>query len=154
MPHLDIQITEPAFLEAMPKIKAFCRKIIKQAWCSYEPAEISLVLADDDFIRDLNNRYRGKNMPTNVLSFESGIPVYKTETWLAGDIVISYQTVLKEAKAQDKSFDAHLCHLLIHGALHLQGYDHLEEKQAVQMEAIETFLVQKQGYENPYKDEE
>ncbi len=151
MPRLDIQILDPRFEKSCARLKPFCKKVIQAAWFSAEPAEISLVLADDDFVQDLNCRYRNKNAPTNVLSFESGLMPEKGIPWLAGDIVLAYQTVLKEAQDQGKSFEAHLCHLLTHGALHLQGYDHLEEKEAEKMEAVETFLLRKQGFRDPYE---
>ena len=74
--------------------------------------------------------------------------------WLAGDIIVAYETVLKEAKNQDKTFEAHLAHLLIHGTLHLQGYDHIVENEALKMEKLETKLMKSLGYEDPYKDVE
>ena len=73
---------------------------------------------------------------------------------MAGDIIVAYETVLKESRMQNKSFEAHLAHLLIHGTLHLQGYDHLEEKEAQKMEKLETKLMKSLGYDDPYKDVE
>ncbi len=151
MPNVDIQVRDRRFFEYKKGLKPFCHRIIKKAWNDQEPAEISLVLADDEFVHQLNREYRGKDCPTNVLSFETddrpsevGVP------WLAGDIIVSFDTVLKEAQAQDKSFESHLAHLIIHGTLHLQGYDHLTETEAQEMEALEVKLMQEMGYQNPY----
>ena len=119
-----------------------------------EAAEISLVLADDDFVHILNRDYRGKDKPTNVLSFENADKPPQGQPWLAGDIIIAYQTVLKEAKDQDKTFCAHLAHLLIHGTLHLQGYDHLNARQAKKMESLETKIMKNLGYQDPYQNME
>ena len=79
-----------------------------------------------------------------MLSFENEPP-------LAGDIVVAYGVTKAEAKAQGKTFAAHLAHLLTHGALHLQGYDHLTDRQAQKMEKLETKLMKKLGYADPYK---
>ncbi len=149
-----IQQLDKRYSRRVSAVQAFCKKIIQSAWSSYTPAEVSLVLADDDFVHDLNFRYRGKDSSTNVLSFETGNPPQKGFLWLAGDIIVAYETVLKEAKAQEKTFEAHLAHLLIHGTLHLQGYDHLNEKEAVKMESLEKKIMKSLGYENPYKDVE
>ena len=104
---------------------------------------ISVVLADDDFIRELNKTYRGKNKPTNVLSF------YNSEAPL-GDMVLAYETVAREAKAQKKTFKAHAIHLMVHGCLHLMGYDHECENEAEEMEAMEIKILKKLGVRNPY----
>ena len=144
MPSVDIQIRDKHFWFLM-RPKAFCRHVIESAWIGHPDAEISVVLADDDFVHTLNKQYRGKDKPTNVLSFEN-------EGLCAGDIVVAYGVLAREAREQHKSFRAHLAHLLVHGTLHLQGYDHLTEKQAQKMETLETKIMQKLGYEDPYKE--
>lgn len=154
MPDICIQQMDKRYSRRVRKLHAFCREVIQTAWHSYKPAEVSLVLADDPFVHKLNFQYRGKDNPTNVLSFETGNIPPKGFLWLAGDIIVAYETVLKEAKNQNKTFEAHFAHLLIHGALHLQGYDHLNEKDAQKMEKLEIKLMQKLGYDNPYKDVE
>ncbi len=154
MPDIDIQVRTKRFYLKKLKIKDFCRYVIDQAWQGYEPAEVSLVLADDRFVHVLNRDYRGKDCPTNVLSFENAEKPPKGQPWMAGDIIIAYQTVQKEAKAQQKPFLAHLAHLLVHGTLHLQGYDHLTAKQAKPMESLEIKIMKKMGYPNPYRNVE
>ncbi len=151
MPEIDIQVREKRFYLRRPDIKRFCRRAIEAAWQGYEPAEVSVVLADDDFVHILNRDYRGKDCPTNVLSFENAEKPPKGQPWMAGDIIVAYQTVVREAKAQGKSFSAHLAHLVIHGALHLQGYDHLTARQAKPMERLERQLVCGLGYADPYE---
>lgn len=149
-----IQQLDKRYSRRVLKVQSFCKKIIRSAWFSHTPAEVSLVLADDDFVHDLNLRYRGKDSATNVLSFETKNQPPKGFLWLAGDIIVAYETVLKEAKAQEKTFEAHLAHLLVHGTLHLQGYDHLTEQDAVKMESLEKKIMKSLGYDNPYKDVE
>ena len=128
--------------------------MVEAAWQGYEPAEVSVVLADDDFVHILNREYREKDRPTNVLSFENAVKPPKGQPWLAGDIVVAYQTLVREAKAQGKTVSAHLAHLLVHGTLHLQGYDHLTAKQAKPMETLEIKIMKKLGYGNPYQNVE
>jgi probable rRNA maturation factor len=94
---------------------------------------------------DLNNTYRGKNYATNVLTF----PLTE-EPHLMGDIIICAPVVAAEALAQNKSLEAHYAHLTVHGILHLHGYDHEIEAQADLMESLETAIVTKLGYANPY----
>ena len=154
MPEIDIQVRDKRYYRHKLKLKTFCRQIVQSAWLTDEPSEISLVLADDDFVHILNRDYRGKDKPTNVLSFENADKPPQGQPWLAGDIIIAYQTVLKEAKEQDKTFCAHLAHLLIHGTLHLQGYDHLNARQAKKMESLETKIMKNLGYQDPYQNME
>ncbi len=141
---VEIQVLDKHFYLKKPALKSFCQRVVKNAWQGTDEAIISIVLANNDFVHCLNKQYRGKDKPTNVLSFENELP-------LAGDIVVAYGVTRDEAKAQGKSFAAHLAHLLTHGTLHLQGYDHLTEKQAQKMEKLETKLMQKLGYADPYK---
>ena len=144
MPIIDIQIREKRFWRLI-RPGTFCRHVITAAWAGNPDAEISVVLADDSFVHALNKQYRGKDNPTNVLSFEN-------EGLCAGDIVVAYGVLAQEARAQHKSFRAHLAHLLVHGTLHLQKYDHLTEGQAHRMERLETKIMQGLGYPDPYKE--
>src|SRR5689334_13695627 len=105
--------------------------------------ELSVVLADDKFIHDLNKTFRGKNKPTNVLSFHG-------EGKHIGDLVLAYETIKREAKEQGKSFKAHATHLLVHGTLHLLGHDHEREKDATEMERLEIKILKKLKVNNPY----
>lgn len=119
---------------------------------NYSGLEIAVVLADDNFVRDLNRKYRGKDKPTNVLSFPD--PDFSLQprnlNRNLGDIILALETVENEAREQEKTFRDHAAHLLTHGFLHLLGYDHIEEKQAAIMERKEIKILEKLGIGNPY----
>jgi len=108
-------------------------------------AEITIRIVDNDESINLNNIYRKKKYPTNVLSF-----LVDDEVHLIGDIVLCAPVIEKEALEQSKKLDAHYAHLIIHGALHLYGYDHENKKDADIMEAKEIKILTGLGYKNPY----
>ena len=117
--------------------------------------ELSLVLGDDAFSRRLNCRYRGIDSPTNVLSFAMDTPTAGLSTAspaLAGDVVIALETLLREASAQGKLPTQHLSHLVVHGVLHLAGFEHSEPASADEMEQLETTILGSLGIEDPYND--
>lgn len=105
--------------------------------------EVAVVLADNDFVQELNNKYRDKNQPTNVLSFPN-------QDNNLGDIILAIETIENEAKEQGKTFHNHATHLLVHGFLHLLGYDHIEAKDADKMEKKEIKILSKLVIKNPY----
>jgi probable rRNA maturation factor len=112
-------------------------------------AELTLRLVDRDESRKLNSRYRGKDQPTNVLSFPAELPP-DLGIPLLGDIVLCAPLVGEESAVQNKSLSAHWAHLVIHGVLHLLGHDHQDEREAAEMEAIEVELLASLGFANPY----
>ncbi len=114
-------------------------------------AELSILLTSDDAIRQLNSIYRGQDRPTNVLSF-GGEPEARSQdqSFLLGDIVLSYQTISTEAEQQQKNLGNHVSHLIVHGVLHLLGYDHHNDKTADDMELVEINILKGIGIENPY----
>lgn len=107
--------------------------------------ELSIVLSDNKEVQRLNRDYRGKDKPTNVLSFPVPQPAP-----LLGDIVLAYETIRDEALQKNIAFEDHVAHLLIHGFLHLQGYDHIEESSAAEMEALEIKALALLNIDNPY----
>jgi len=111
-------------------------------------AELAIVLTSDSAIRGLNRTWRGKNEPTNVLAFPTD-PQAGLQR-LLGDVVIAYETLAREARAERKPFDHHLAHLAVHGFLHLCGYDHETDRQAAAMERLETTILAGLGIPNPY----
>ncbi|QCI66187.1 rRNA maturation RNase YbeY [Phreatobacter stygius] len=107
-------------------------------------AELSVALADDAEVKRLNRDYRAKDKPTNVLSFPA------THGPMLGDVIIAYETLVKEAADEDIAVSDHLTHLTIHGLLHLLGYDHETEAEAVTMERIETEVLASLGIKDPH----
>ncbi len=116
-------------------------------------AQLSLLFSDDEAIKELNNRFRGIDKATNVLSFPgSDLMPGDVAPSVLGDIAFALQTIKREAILEDKRFDHHLSHLMIHGFLHLFGYDHLEDDEARKMEHLEIAALANLGIENPYDD--
>ena len=114
--------------------------------------ELTLRIVDEEEARMLNNTWRNKDYATNVLSFPIG-EALEEDVELLGDIVICAPVVEREAREQNKHVDAHWAHLIVHGVLHLQGYDHENEDDAGIMEKMEITLLYKIGYPNPYETE-
>ena len=110
-------------------------------------AELSVVLCDDAFIRDLNARWRDKDKATNVLSFPS------TDPAMLGDIVVAYETCAREAAAEGRSLEDHLAHMIVHGVFHLLGFDHEDEDEADEMERAEAQALGALGIASPYAAE-
>ena len=110
------------------------------------PAEIAVRIVGTEEGRALNRQYRGKDYATNVLTFD-----YARQPVVSADLVLCAPVVEREAKEQGKTLEAHYAHLLVHGALHAQGYDHeAGEREALEMEAAEILLLAVLGYPNPY----
>ncbi|MBZ6072240.1 MULTISPECIES: rRNA maturation RNase YbeY [Aeromonas] len=116
-------------------------------------AEVTVRLVDEAESQDLNLTYRGKDKPTNVLSFPFEAPP-GIDLPLLGDLVICRQVVEREAIEQDKSLEAHWAHMVVHGCLHLLGYDHIEDDEAEEMEQLERDIMHELGYADPYADDE
>ena len=119
------------------------------AYLGKAAAGVCIVLVDEDESRALNSQYRGKQGATNVLSFPMQLPEYVTEQAL-GDVVICAPVVEREAEEQGKPALAHWAHMVVHGMLHLQGYDHEAESEATVMEALEIRILRDLGFDNPY----
>jgi len=123
------------------------------AWLGESPSEVTIRIVASDESADLNSQYRGKSGPTNVLSFPFEAPAGITVP-LAGDLIICAPVVEKEAVEQRKTLIEHWAHMVVHGMLHLQGYDHIEDNDAEVMEALEIRLLAQLGFSNPYETEE
>ncbi|MEQ8735298.1 MAG: rRNA maturation RNase YbeY [Rhodospirillaceae bacterium] len=150
----------------IPKAEILCRKAARSAWSRgrkaldpghilfkplTSPVEVSILLSDDDTIKALNKEHLGKDKPTNVLSFPGDLetPDPRSEV-LLGDIILAWQTVCSEANRDHKKTDAHMMHLVIHGVLHLLGYDHECEDDATIMERLEIECMAQLGLPDPY----
>jgi probable rRNA maturation factor len=116
-----------------------------------EGAEVSLLFCDDAAIRELNRQFRGQDKPTNVLSFP-GPDSLETSVFL-GDIAIAFDTVAREALEQRKPLEQHCRHMIVHGFLHLLGYDHEDDEEAEAMEAMEIRILQRLGVDDPYRED-
>ncbi|WP_448192204.1 rRNA maturation RNase YbeY [Azospirillum sp. sgz301742] len=117
------------------------------------PAELSVVLGDDALVQTLNRDYRGKDKPTNVLSFaltEADEPEVEGAPTLLGDVVLAWETLVRESAEQGKTLSNHLCHLVVHGVLHLLGYDHEVDAEAEEMEQLEVEVLGTLGVPDPY----
>ncbi|VGM95565.1 Probable rRNA maturation factor [uncultured Avibacterium sp.] len=111
--------------------------------------EITIRVVDEAESQSLNATYRGKDYPTNVLSFPFECPE-EVELPLLGDLVICRQVVEREAQEQGKPLMAHWAHMVVHGCLHLLGYDHIEDAEAEEMESLESEIMQELGFADPY----
>ncbi|WP_434663628.1 rRNA maturation RNase YbeY [Aeromonas sp. NJAU223] len=118
-----------------------------------DEAEVTVRLVDETESRELNHTYRGKDKPTNVLSFPFEAPP-GLELPLLGDLVICRQVVEAEAIEQNKPLMSHWAHMVVHGSLHLLGYDHIEDEEAEEMEQLERDILQEMGIPDPYLDDE
>jgi len=114
------------------------------------PPEISIRIVSITESRSLNKQFRGKDKPTNVLSFESELPEFVPSGFL-GDLAICAEVVVAEAKEQNKAIQSHWAHMSIHGLLHLMGFDHIDKSDAMEMEALEIDILAKLGIDDPYQ---
>ena len=117
-----------------------------------DEVEMTVRIVDEAESHELNLNYRGKDRPTNVLSFPFECPD-EVELPLLGDLVICRQVVEREAQEQDKPVMAHWAHMVVHGSLHLLGYDHIEDDEAEEMESLETQIMTGLGFADPYLNE-
>ena len=162
-PEFDIQIAIEApswpdydVLEKLchTTIGAAARLLASQEGQSFAPnSELSLLFSNDADIREINRQWRQQDKPTNVLSFPaSAVEPGETPDLLLGDIMLAHETVEKEALALGISFDNHLTHLLVHGFLHLLGYDHENDDDAAVMEDLETGILATLNLSDPYEN--
>lgn len=146
--YVDLQIASQSTAQ-LPDEALFTAWFI-QAVQSFRPqAEITIRVVDSEESQQLNNEYRGKNNATNVLSFPFEAPT-GVELDLLGDLVICRQVVEAEAAEQNKPLLAHWAHMVVHGSLHLLGYDHIDDDDAEEMESLEISIMNALGFENPY----
>lgn len=168
MIEIDIAVEEPAWDSACPDHETLIQRAVDLVF-QYSPVameltandvepEISVVLANDDAVHELNRDYRDKDKPTNILSFamqdgEDGweMPDHPGPCAL-GDLVVAFETVEREALAESKPFADHLTHLIIHGTLHLLGYDHMNDDEAEVMESLEIQILSTISIKNPYTE--
>ena len=159
---IDVSFTSRSWLKSMPDVEDKCFRAARAAFAKAASedlgeAEVSIVLADDDHVRQLNRDYRGQDKSTNVLSFANvedlnAVGPSGPEPVMLGDVIIAYGVAASEAQAEDKSLSDHLSHLVIHGMLHLLGHDHLEDAEAERMETLERLILGGLGIGDPYRE--
>jgi probable rRNA maturation factor len=141
---IEVEIDDPAWTAALPDAQDLA--IAAGEATLDRPGEVAVLLTGDETLRDLNNRFRGKDRPTNVLSF----PAPANPEGHLGDIALAYGVCATEAEAQGKTLAAHLQHLVAHGVLHLVGFDHETDAEAEVMEARERVILAALGVSDPY----
>ena len=147
---IKTDLQNDAALASVPSLQQFQTWIESSLQGSHEHLEQTVRIVDEDESRDLNLRFRARDYATNVLAFagESELLDYDC----LGDLVICAPVVAAEAGAQGKSPEAHWAHMIVHGMLHLQGFDHQGDSDTAQMEALEIKILDTLGYTNPYND--
>lgn len=148
-PDKAIHVQYAISAEGLPDEQEICQWVGAALQGRKEQAELVVRIVDEAEITALNRSYRGKSGATNVLSFPYE-PIPEIDTRLLGDIIICAPVVAEEAVAQGKKLEAHWAHIVIHGVLHLLGYDHGKEREAREMEQLETEQLASLGYANPY----
>ena len=147
--NLELEIQPVTELERLPTQEEFIRWVREALIEPNESVEMVIRLVDEPESRQLNRDYRGKDRPTNVLSFPFEAPP-QVASPLLGDLVICAPVVVREAQEQGKTELAHWAHLVIHGVLHLQGYDHQSDSEADEMEGLERSILQRLHFPDPY----
>ncbi len=147
---ISLQLASPSLQHPPQDLLAGCVEAALEM--EGRQGDVALYLVDEAEMAQLNQQYRYKAGATNVLSFPAELPA-GVPLQLLGDIVICVPVMEREAAEQGKTLEAHWAHLLVHGTLHLLGYDHEQDDEAEAMESRETVILQRLGYANPYGDE-
>jgi len=155
-PFVDV-VTESPLWSALPGAKDVARRAVEAALAEAgrpykSDAELAVILSDDSRVKTLNDIWRGKDRPTNVLSFPAAEGAEIATAELLGDVVLAFETIAEEAKAGGKTLDAHLSHLVVHGTLHLFGFDHIEDADAEAMENAERAALRRLGIADPHTE--
>jgi probable rRNA maturation factor len=151
---IESAIEAGAWLEAEPNVIELAGAAANEAIAVASAPEstmygLEVVLSDDAHVWELNRRHRGKDKPTNVLSFSAPADFAPART--LGSVILAYETVIAEAREQGKTLGEHLQHLVVHGVLHLLGYDHEADREAEEMEAVERLVLASLGVADPYR---
>ncbi|WLG96538.1 rRNA maturation RNase YbeY [Pseudomonas sp. FP198] len=151
MLELDLQLASEHAAPDEAQFRQWCELALRQRSAD---SELTIRLVDEAEGRELNHTWRQKDYATNVLSFPADVPDELLDIPLLGDLVICVPVVEREAAEQHKTPEAHWAHLVIHGCLHLLGYDHMEDDEAEEMEALERTLLAELGHPDPYAGDE
>ncbi len=167
---LNLTVNEPAWLQVFPDVETISGEVFSQVLDyvgsleeidflqSGKNINVNLCLGNDDEVHALNREFRGKDKPTNVLSFANIDDESFADEWSdgeeieLGDIIIALETMQAEAGNQNLTLHDHYCHLFAHGLLHLLGYDHIEADEAEHMESLEIAILKQMNINNPYEE--
>ena len=152
---VSIEVEDESWL-ALAGLEALARTAVAAALAGAEEegaCEVALLFTDDASIAEINAEWRGKDKPTNVLSFPTpdDMPVPEGEAYPLGDIVLAHGVITREAEEQGKTLQDHTTHLIVHGVLHLLGYDHESDGEAEEMERLEADILKGLGISDPYE---
>ena len=149
---VEVQLASAApRLPGEREIQRWAAAVLEEVAEDGEPPDLCIRLVDAAESQALNHRFRGKNKPTNVLSFPAEVDVPGER--LLGDLVVCAPVVVDEAQAQNKKTDDHFAHMVVHGVLHLLGHNHEQDEDARRMEALELEILRRLGVGNPYGDD-
>lgn len=160
---IEIRVADAAWRSALPDMRALSRRAVEAALAVAPPlpagpkAELSFLFANDEAMRALNRDFRGKDKSTNVLAFanldvvDGATPVAPGDQVMLGDVVLALETVRNEAVKARKPLGHHVSHLIVHGVLHLLGFDHQKAREALAMEALERAALARLGIDDPYE---
>jgi probable rRNA maturation factor len=148
---IDVRVADPRWQAALGDIEALARRVLGHASLqTTSGGEVSILMTSDSEMRDLNRRWRGIDKPTDVLSFPGKGPQAPDAPVHIGDIALAFETSQRDAEEMNRPFDGHVSHLLVHGFLHLLGYDHIEPEDAALMEPLEASILAGLGWPDPY----
>jgi probable rRNA maturation factor len=148
---VDLRVEDPRWNERLSDVEALAARALGHASETLKSSgEVSILMTSDPEMRVLNRQWRQLDKPTDVLSFPSDGPEIPGQPKHLGDIALGYETALRDAETMHRPLEAHVSHLLIHGFLHLLGYDHIEAKDAAVMEPLETRILAGLGWPDPY----
>ncbi len=160
---VDVELQNPYGFDTIPDksdLQAWSNAALQKTDAKNSVALVVRVVNEEEGL-ELNQTYRDKSSATNVLSFPYEVPEYAADNpelqdeysqQYLGDLVLCEKVVISEAKAQNKTLEQHWAHLIIHGVLHLQGYDHIDDDDATIMESLEIEIMERLGFENPYSE--
>lgn len=153
---IDLQIATDEALESYPSLELMTKwaTVALKTGGRNKDSEITIRMVNSEEIHQLNSTYRHVDRPTNILSFPFELSEGVEDLPLLGDLVVCKEVLERECKEQNKTLEEHFAHLIVHGCLHLIGYDHIEEEDAKEMEPLEIKAMEELGYDNPYKDDE
>ena len=147
----DIRVADPRWQDELGDVEGLAARVLGHAATQMKAAgEVSILMTSDSEMRDLNRRWRRLDKPTDVLSFPSDAPQAPGEPAHIGDIALAFETSRRDAGEMSRPFEAHVGHLLVHGFLHLLGYDHLKPEDAAVMEPLEAGILAGLGWPDPY----